>query len=88
MTPKLDQEVADQAPSSDAVTDYDRDHLVTYLRLLDAAREGADWREATRLVLGRDPDHPGAHACWESHLRRAEWMTRTGYKDLAGLRKP
>lgn len=88
MTPKLDPQVADQAPSSDAVTDYDREHLVTYLRLLDAAREGADWREAARLVLGRDPDHPVTRACWQSHMRRAEWMTRIGYKDLVGLRKP
>lgn len=87
MTPKLDPQAADQAPSSDALTDYDRDHLATYLRLLDAAREGADWREAARLVLGRDPDHPATRACWQSHMRRAEWMTRTGYKDLAGLRK-
>jgi Uncharacterized conserved protein (DUF2285) len=85
LTPKLDQEVADEAPSSGVVTDYDRGHLVTYLRLLDAAREGADWRQAARLVLRRDPDHPASRACWESHLRRAEWMTRTGYKDLARL---
>ncbi|MDR6623872.1 DNA -binding domain-containing protein [Caulobacter segnis] len=85
MTPKLDQQVTDEAPCGDTVTDYDRAHLVTYLRLLDASREGADWREAARLVLDRDPDHPASRACWESHMRRAEWMTHTGYKDLAGL---
>jgi hypothetical protein len=27
------------------LTGYDQEHLVTYLRLLDADAEGADWRE-------------------------------------------
>ena len=40
MTSELEQPVADQAPLIERVTDYDRAHLVTYLRLLDAAR---DW---------------------------------------------
>jgi hypothetical protein len=31
-----------------ALTDYDRAHLVTYLRLLDA--DAADWREAARPI--------------------------------------
>ena len=86
LTSELEQPVADQAPLIERVTDYDRAHLVTYLRLLDAARDGADWREAARLVLARDPDHPASRACWESHMRRAEWMTHTGYKHLASLR--
>ena len=38
MTSELEQPVADQAPLIERVTDYDRAHLVTYLRLLDAAR--------------------------------------------------
>lgn len=82
MKPKLDPEVADEVPWSDTVTDYDLAHLVTYLRLLDAARDGADWRQAAQLVLGRAPDAPASRRCWESHLRRAEWMTQQGYKDL------
>ncbi len=84
MAPVLDPEIADVAPWSEGLTDYDLDHLVVYLRLLDARREDADWREVALLVLHRDPsqDEPSAHACWESHLKRAEWMTRTGYKDL------
>ncbi|HEV7285510.1 MAG TPA: DUF2285 domain-containing protein, partial [Kaistia sp.] len=36
----------DAPPSSDTLTTYDREHMKLYLRLLDAEREGADWREA------------------------------------------
>ena len=38
--PPLDPPVADQAPVADGLTDYDHEHLVTYLRLLDADAEG------------------------------------------------
>jgi hypothetical protein len=37
-------DVADAAPSGSALTPYDEEHLVTYLRLLDADAEGADCR--------------------------------------------
>jgi hypothetical protein len=38
------------------LTDYDDEYITTYLRMLDAAAEGADWREVARIVLHRDPD--------------------------------
>ena len=81
---KLDLPVADKAPSDDTLTPYDNDHLVTYLRLLDAHAEGADWTEVARIVLGMDPEQEPerARAAWESHLERAKWMTAHGYKDL------
>jgi hypothetical protein len=80
---KRDPVVADIAPSADTLTPYD-DHLVTYLRLLDANTQGADWTEAARIVLGMDPEHEPqrARAVWESHLERTKWMTTHGYKDL------
>jgi hypothetical protein len=31
------------------LTTYDEEHLVTYLRLLDADAEGADWRDVARV---------------------------------------
>jgi hypothetical protein len=31
-------------PHEDEVTDYDREHIATYLRLLDADAEGTDCR--------------------------------------------
>jgi hypothetical protein len=59
-------------------------HLVTYLRLLDADADGADWREVAKMVLDldveKDPDR--TKQIWESHLARAKWMTETGYRQL------
>ena len=76
--------VADTAPTESVLTDYDRQHLITYLRLLDAAAEGADWREVAQIVLRidstQDPDR--AQRVWASHLARARWMTESGYRHL------
>jgi hypothetical protein len=76
--------VADQAPTASDLTDYDQEHFITYLRLLDADAEGADWEEVARIVLHIDPsDHPDrARRAWESHLARAKWLTEHGYRDL------
>ena len=76
--------IADEAPSADAITTYDEAHFLTYLRLLDAETDGADWREAAKVILGLDPvvDPEHAQRCWESHLRRAMWMAKGGYKNL------
>jgi len=38
-------DVADLAPSDPVLTAYDQEHAVTYMRLLDADAEGADWHE-------------------------------------------
>jgi hypothetical protein len=48
--PPLDPDVADTAPSGSALTVYDEEHIITYLRLLDADAEGADWRDVARIV--------------------------------------
>ena len=42
-------------PPTEFLTGYDEEHLVTYLRLLDAEAEGADWREVAQIVLHIDP---------------------------------
>jgi hypothetical protein len=57
---------------------------VTYLRLLDAEAEGVDWREVARIVLHIDPDRKPDQArhAFESHLARAKWITKHGYRDL------
>ena len=52
---ELDPDVDDQAPDGPDITVYDEAHFVTYLRLLDAERDGADWTEVARIVLHRDP---------------------------------
>jgi hypothetical protein len=82
--PPLDPDVADLAPTNPALTSYDEEHIITYLRLLDADSEGADWREVTRLVLHLDPElePTRARAAFDSHLTRAKWMTEQGYRHL------
>jgi len=86
----LDPPVSDQAPDGDTLTDYDQEHLVTYLRLLDADAEGADWVEVARIVLHIDPkqERDRARGAWESHLARAKWMIEHGYRDLLESRVP
>jgi hypothetical protein len=70
-----------EPPESAGLTDYDREHQKLYLRLLDAARDGADWREAVAVLFGLDPvDEPErARRIYDSHLARARWMTTQGY---------
>lgn len=82
--PPLDPPIDDLAPTAAILTGYDETHLVTYLRLLDAEAEGADWREVAKIVLKIDPiaEPRRAQRAWESHLRRARWMTEHGYRHL------
>jgi Uncharacterized conserved protein (DUF2285) len=72
------------APADDRITAYDERHFVTYLRLLDAANEGADWREVTSIIFGLDAeeDTERARSVHDSHLKRARWMTEHGYRQL------
>jgi hypothetical protein len=76
----LDPDVADAAPNEPALTVYDERHVVTYLRLLQAEGEGADWREVARLVLHIDPEREPdrARTAYQSHLARAKWVTEQG----------
>ena len=75
-TPPLDPLVSDTAPSAGVLTSYDEQHLVTYLRLLDADAEGADWREVALIVLHIDPasEPDRARRAWDTHLERARWI--------------
>jgi hypothetical protein len=71
-------------PQSDSITLYDESHFVTYLRLLDADAEGADWCEVIKIVFEFDPgsDPEYARQVHDNHLKRAKWMTETGYRLL------
>ena len=73
-------------PDSPALTDYDRAHVQLYIRLLDAASSGVQWMVAAREILNIDPtlDLDSAKRTFDSHLARAEWMTRVGYRFLQG----
>ena len=50
----------DRPPQLDRVSSYDEKHLASYIRLLDAEAEGADWREAVSIIFGLDPKRTGA----------------------------
>ena len=52
--------IANSAPDEPFLTGYDMSHLMTYLRLLDADAEGADWREVARIVLNLDAENDRA----------------------------
>ena len=82
--PPLDPDVADLAPSDPVLTAYDQEHAVTYMRLLDADAEGADWHEVARIVLHIDPEREldRARQAFASHLARARWVARHGYRHL------
>ena len=83
-SPPLDPNVADTAPDDPVLTVYDEEHVVTYLRLLDAEADNADWREAAGLILHidavREPER--ARRAFDTHLARAKWMADQGYRHL------
>ena len=83
-TPPLDPHIADVAPDGPALTAYDEEHIITYMRMLDADQQGADWRDVSRIVLHIDPDIEAdrARLAFESHLSRARWMTEQGYRHV------
>lgn len=82
--PPRDPDVADVAPTDAVLTVYDEEHIFTYLRMLDADKEGADWHEVTKIVLHIDPetDPERARRAFDTHLTRAKWMTDSGYRHL------
>jgi hypothetical protein len=74
----------DEPPQSAALTTYDREHLKTYLRLLDSEADGAGWEEVVCVIFGLDPGKEPARAerVYNSHLARAKWMTENGFRSL------
>jgi hypothetical protein len=64
---------------ADAHTPYDKEHAITYMRMLDADAEGADWREVSRIVLHKltktgaaaSGGAPHTDATGDRHLRSA-----------------
>lgn len=66
---KIDPVIADEVPWSDQVSEYDEEHFITYLRLLDAGSQGAHY-----AFLRKAP--PGA-------LFYADLAMRAGNRALA-----
>jgi hypothetical protein len=84
LSPPLDAATDDVAPTAFVLTAYYQRHAITYLRLLDAEAEGADWADVARIVLRIDPKREPRRArrAWETHLARAKWMTKHGFQHL------
>ena len=82
--PQLNAKVADLAPVEQTLTPYDEQHAITYVRLLDAEKANADWQEVSRIVLHIDPvaEPRRARRAYDSHLARAKWVARHGYRQL------
>jgi len=82
--PPFDPHCADAAPEGPALTLYDEEHAITYIRMLAADAEGADWRDVARIVLHIDPDDDAdrARRAYESHLARTKWVVKHGYRLL------
>ena len=82
--PRMDAAVFDVAPTDNKLTDYDRMHLITYIRLLDADADRVPWEEVSRAILRIDPDTEPERArrAYQTHLARAQWMTRVGYRHI------
>jgi hypothetical protein len=66
------------------LTSYDEQHIITYLRLLDADAESADWRDVAQIALHLNPENEPdrARRIFDSHLSRAKWMAEHGYRHL------
>ncbi len=74
----------DAPPQIERVNGYDERHFVTYLRLLEAAKEDASWQEVAAIVFGLDvaANPERAKRVYDSHLARAQWMSEAGYLQL------
>ena len=84
MTGKTAEDFADVPPENDFVTDYDRQHLKLYARLLDAEADGASVSEIAKILFGIDAEREPERArkLHAGHLGRAHWMTENGYRNL------
>ncbi len=74
----------DTAPDSDTVTDYDRQCFILYIMLTDADAAGASWQETCEWLFQSETGQNSkmAKSRYHSHLRRARWMTTTGYRQI------
>ncbi|AQR61855.1 hypothetical protein BZG35_09475 [Brevundimonas sp. LM2] len=71
-------------PTGTELTDFDRDHVKTYLRLLDAESAGADPSSVIGTVLRfpAETSEDQAVAAHSRYLQRAQWMSAEGYLPL------
>ncbi len=87
---KFGDQISMNVPADDFATEYDRRHMLTYARLLDAERDGQTWREAAAEILLVDvaSDPAAAERCWRSHLARAHWVVGAGLASIISEDEP
>ena len=75
---------ADDVPWSETITAYDEGHLLVYLRLLKMTKADVSESIICREVLAIDPEREPdrARRAFDSHLKRARWMTERGFREL------
>lgn len=74
-------DIVELVPWSDTLTAYDEAHLSLYLRLLDGRQAGLSDVALCRTILALEPDERG-RAVLDGHMRRADWMTQQGFRQL------
>ena len=83
-----DRKFQDCPPDKWGLPTYAEAELSDDVRLVDAAEEGAGWREVVSIIFEIDPekDPEWAKSVHDTHLARARWMTEIGYGYLLGPR--
>ncbi|MBP6013327.1 MAG: DUF2285 domain-containing protein [Alphaproteobacteria bacterium] len=79
--------LSEVAPKAPRITAYDEAHFQTYLRLLDAQAHNAPVGDLVAIIREAAPQMNAskARAALRSHLNRAIWLSKQGYR--SGLRK-
>ena len=77
-------ELKECPPESETVTDYDRRCFKLYIMLLDADASSEEWSDACKRILEKNAiqNHECTFQQYQSHLKRAKWMAKTGYLQL------
>ncbi len=80
MIPKPEEYPSD----SESVTAYDRRCYKLYVMLLDADAAGIEWLDTYRENFENCEENSkqNAYRHYHAHLKRAKWMTTTGYLQL------
>ena len=73
------QTFEDLAPTGTEITNYDHEHKMLYICLLDRKEKGRDWRETVRAFFGVDFDREPERArrVYDSHFARATSLMKT-----------
>jgi len=71
-------------PVSEIVTAYDRQCFKLYTMLLDADDSKEEWSDAYKRIFEKSAIHNRERSFrqYQAHLKRAKWMTVTGYQQL------